>query len=210
MKIKKILIGVLAAVLATSAAACGGGNTTTEDRNHIEMYVMDAGYRTEVFDELAKAFKVHFPDVTMKIYPSTGVDSKLTSELGEDKTLEEKLNPRYKYYDTYKDKYYSISWVYGACGIMYNANYLSEENEPKTTKQFIKLVQDIAGGKIEGIPSTVKPLIWSGANAAGSVLQRKRFRRLPAHPRTARFLAWRGCVYAQRRLDRNRNALVCR
>lgn len=59
-----------------------GGNTTTEDRNHIEMYVMDAGYRTEVFDELAKAFKVHFPDVTMKIYPSTGVDSKLTSELG--------------------------------------------------------------------------------------------------------------------------------
>ena len=82
MKIKKILIGVLAAVLATSAAACGGGNTTTEDRNHIEMYVMDAGYRTEVFDELAKAFKVHFPDVTMKIYPSTGVDSKLTSELG--------------------------------------------------------------------------------------------------------------------------------
>ena len=142
MKIKKILIGVLAAVLATSAAACGGGNTTTEDRNHIEMYVMDAGYRTEVFDELAKAFKVHFPDVTMKIYPSTGVDSKLTSELGkkngvgdiwfageqniirlveknricpimdltdlmgmtalgEDKTLEEKLNPRYKYYDTY-------------------------------------------------------------------------------------------------------------
>ena len=209
MKIKKILTGVLAAVLAASAAACGyGGNTTTEDRNHIEMYVMDAGYRTEVFDELAKAFKVHFPDVTMKIYPSTGVDSKLTSELGkkngvgdiwfageqniirlveknricpimdltdlmgmtalgEDKTLEEKLNPRYKYYDTYKDKYYSISWVYGACGIMYNANYLSEENEPKTTKQFIKLVQDIAGGKIEGIPSTVKPLIWSGANAAG-------------------------------------------
>lgn len=54
MKIKKILTGVLAAVLATSAAACGyGGNTTTEDRNHIEMYVMDAGYRTEVFDELA-------------------------------------------------------------------------------------------------------------------------------------------------------------
>ena len=42
MKIKKILIGVLAAVLATSAAACGGGNTTTEDRNHIEMYVMDS------------------------------------------------------------------------------------------------------------------------------------------------------------------------
>ena len=136
MKIKKILTGVLAAVLATSAAACGdGGNTTTEDRNHIEMYVMDAGYRTEVFDELAKAFQVHFPDVTIKIYPSMGVDSKLTSELGkkngvgdiwfageqniirlveknkicpimdltdlmgmtalgEDKTLEEKLNPR--------------------------------------------------------------------------------------------------------------------
>ena len=47
MKIKKILTGVLAAVLATSAAACGyGGNTTTEDLNHIEMYVMDAGYRT--------------------------------------------------------------------------------------------------------------------------------------------------------------------
>lgn len=72
MKIKKILIGVLAAVLATSAAACGGGNTTTEDRNHIEMYVMDAGYRTEVFDELAKAFKVHFPDVTIKIHPVDG------------------------------------------------------------------------------------------------------------------------------------------
>ena len=47
MKIKKILTGVLAAVLAASAAACGdGGNTTTEDRNHIEMYVLDAGYRT--------------------------------------------------------------------------------------------------------------------------------------------------------------------
>ena len=77
MKIKKILTSVLAAVLAASAAACGdGGNTTTEDRNHIEMYVMDAGYRTEVFDELAKAFQVHFPDVTIKIYPSTGVDSK--------------------------------------------------------------------------------------------------------------------------------------
>lgn len=211
MKIKKILTGVLAAVLLTSAAACGGnpgGGSTTEDLKHINMYVMDAGYRTEVFDELIAAFKKYYPDVTIKKKAMTGIDAKLTSELGkkngegdiwfageqniirlveksktnpltdltdlmgmtalgEDKTLEEKLNPRYKYYDTYNNKYYSISWVYGACGIMYNANYLSEEDEPKTTKQFISLVKDIAGGKVEGIPSNVKPLIWSGANAAG-------------------------------------------
>lgn len=212
MKIKKLLTGMLATVLAFSAAACGddGGNgsSATEDLNHIEMYVMDAGYRTEVFDELSKAFRVHYPDVTIRVTPSTGVNDKLTNELGkknglgdiwfageqniirliektkncpimdltdlmgmtalgEDKTLEEKLNPRYKYYDTYKDKYYSISWVYGACGIMYNANFLTEENEPKTTKQFIELVKNIASGSVEGVPSSVKPLIWSGYNAAG-------------------------------------------
>ena len=210
MKIKRILTGALATALCLSAAACGGngGNTTKEDRNHIEMYVMDAGYRTEVFDQLTEAFKVHYPDVTIKITPASDINSKLTSELsrkngagdiwfageqniirlvektkscpltdmtdlmnmtalGEDKTLEEKLNPRYKYYDTYKDKYYSISWVYGACGIMYNANYLTEAQEPKTTKQFIELVKNIAGGKVEGIPKSVKPLIWSGGNAAG-------------------------------------------
>ena len=210
MKIKRILTGALAAALCLSAAACGGngGNTTKEDRNHIEMYVMDAGYRTEVFEQLAEAFKAHYSDVTIKITPASDINSKLTSELsrkngagdiwfageqniirlvektkscpltdmtdlmnmtalGEDKTLEEKINPRYKYYDTYKDKYYSISWVYGACGIMYNANYLTEAQEPKTTKQFIELVKNIAGGKVEGIPKSVKPLIWSGGNAAG-------------------------------------------
>ena len=57
MKIKRILTGALAAALCLSAAACGGkNNKVTEDRNHIEMHVMDAGYRTEVFYQLAEAF----------------------------------------------------------------------------------------------------------------------------------------------------------
>ena len=83
MKIKRILTGALAAALCLSAAACGGngGNTVTEDRNHIEMYVMDAGYRTEVFEQLAEAFKAHYSDVTIKITPASDINSKLTSEL---------------------------------------------------------------------------------------------------------------------------------
>lgn len=61
MKIKKILIGVLAAVLATSAAACGGGNTTTEDRNHIEMYVRDAAIAPKFSMNSQKPLKFIFP-----------------------------------------------------------------------------------------------------------------------------------------------------
>lgn len=204
MKRKAITAFCLSAMFLFSAACSGkkGGS------QHIEMYVMDAGYRTEAFFELAEAFKLEFPKISIKVTPVSGINEKLTSELsrkgsnvdlwfageqniirlvekssscpltdltdlmqmtayGEEKTLEEKLNPRYRYYDTYEDRYYSISWVYGACGLVYNANYLSEAEEPKTTKQLISLVKEVAAGKHEGIPSSVKPLIWSGGNAAG-------------------------------------------
>ena len=45
-------------------------------------------------------------------------------------------------------KYYMVPWASGPSGLVYNTNYLKNENLPNTTDELIKLVDDIKSNKI--------------------------------------------------------------
>ena len=88
---------------------------------------------------------------------------------GESVKLIDKMDEQLKYYNTYTDAdgkvhFYSVSWVYGACGLMYNADYVPDDQVPKTTNQLIALFDKILNKQLDGC--STKPLIWSGSSGS--------------------------------------------
>lgn len=81
---------------------------------------------------------------------------------GENVSIESKLTERTKYYNTHNGKYYTLSWASGPSGLVYNADYITEE--PKTSAQLIQTVEALYQKSLTD-GEKYRPFIWSGGNA---------------------------------------------
>ena len=77
-KFKKILASVLGCAMLFSAGACSGhyDDEIVDDANDVlsgtlNIRLFEAGYGTAWLDNVAQAFNERYPDVKIKIYPST-------------------------------------------------------------------------------------------------------------------------------------------
>ena len=78
---KKILALFLTGLLACSLCACGGVSVVTEDIPDVEIYLLQAGYRTEFMDEWIKAFKAKNPEIKVDYQANAGATEKAVQEI---------------------------------------------------------------------------------------------------------------------------------
>lgn len=78
---KRLISFALMLCIAFGAAGCGGTNIVTEDVPEVEIYLLEAGYRTEFMDEWIKAFNKKYPDITVTYTPSSGATEKAVNDI---------------------------------------------------------------------------------------------------------------------------------
>lgn len=96
---KKIIAILLSVLFLVSFAGCGkkDDETSTDDGKRVlRVTYLKAGYGDEVFNKLANAFMVKYPDVQVKLYPDENVDSNTETQLTSGKNV--------------KDVYYVSNW----------------------------------------------------------------------------------------------------
>ncbi len=97
-KLTRFCSMLFALLTSVSVAACGGGGGDGEDAGDaLTVEYLKAGYGTEVFTELSKAFMAKNSDITVKLYPNENIGSDTETKLTTNKNLH--------------DVYYYPSWA---------------------------------------------------------------------------------------------------
>ncbi len=78
---KKILALALMSALTCSLCACGGVPVVTEDIPEVEIYLLEAGYRTEFMDEWIEAFTAKNPEITVEYKANSGATEKAVQDI---------------------------------------------------------------------------------------------------------------------------------
>ena len=195
-KFKKILASILGCFMLFSMTACGNENfegESVDDVNDVlsgtlNIRMFEGGYGTAWLDNVAQAFNEKYPDVKIKIFPSTerlqilGEVTEKTDKYdiimhesefqdyidclepiddvyaytnkGENKTVAEKLIPIYLDFLKTNGHYYRIPSYVGVYGLVYNADYIYDDEIPVTTDELLATCQNLK--------SSIKPIIFSG------------------------------------------------
>jgi len=79
---KKLLSFALALTMLAGAAGCTGkNNVVTEDINDVEIYLVEAGYRSAFMNEWIKAFKVKHPEINIECTANSGATEKAAEDM---------------------------------------------------------------------------------------------------------------------------------